>query len=44
MSRWSDGAISASLVRDDPSFVRAARDAAVTLIEAVGRKKKKRRR
>ena len=39
-----DGAISASLVRDDPSFVRAARDAAVTLIEAAGRKKKKRRR
>jgi AcrR family transcriptional regulator len=39
-----DGAISASLVRGDPSFVRAARDAAVTLIEAAGRKKKKRRR
>jgi AcrR family transcriptional regulator len=39
-----DGAISMSLVRDDPAFVRAARDAAVTLIEAAGRKKKKRRR
>jgi AcrR family transcriptional regulator len=39
-----DGSIAASLVRGDPSFVRAARDAAVTLIEAAGRKKKKRRR
>ncbi len=38
-----DGAISASLVRDDPSFVRAARDAAVTLIEAGGRKRKRQR-
>jgi hypothetical protein len=39
-----DGAIAVSLVRDDPAFVRVARDAAVTLIEAAGRKKKKRRR
>jgi AcrR family transcriptional regulator len=38
-----DGAISASLVRGDPAFVRAARDAAVTLIEARGRKRKRRR-
>ena len=39
-----DGAIAASLVRGDPAFVRAAREAAVTLIEAASRKKKKRRR
>jgi AcrR family transcriptional regulator len=39
-----DGAIAASLVRGDPAFVRAAREAAVTLIEAGSRKKKKRRR
>jgi AcrR family transcriptional regulator len=38
-----DGAIAASLVRGDPAFVRAARDAAVTLIEA-GRRKKTGRR
>ena len=38
-----DGAIAASLVRGDPAFVRAARDAAVTLIEAASRKKKARR-
>jgi len=38
-----DGAIAASLVRGDPAFVRAARDAAVTLIEAGSRKKKGRR-
>jgi AcrR family transcriptional regulator len=39
-----DGAIAASLVRGDPAFVRAAREAAVTLIEAGSQKKKKRRR
>jgi AcrR family transcriptional regulator len=38
-----DGAIAASLVRGDPTFVRAAREAAVTLIEAGSRKKKGRR-
>jgi AcrR family transcriptional regulator len=38
-----DGAISASLVRGDPAFVRAARDAAVTLIEAASRKRRGRR-
>jgi AcrR family transcriptional regulator len=38
-----DGAIAASLVRGDPAFVRAARDAAVTLIGAGSRKKKRRR-
>jgi AcrR family transcriptional regulator len=38
-----DGAISASLVRGDPAFVRAAREAAVALIEAGSRKKKERR-
>ena len=35
-----DGAISASLVRGDPTFVRAAKDAAVTLIEVGSRAKK----
>ena len=39
-----DGAIAASLVRGDPAFVRAAREAAVTLIEAASQKKRKRRR
>ena len=39
-----DGAIATSLVRGDPAFVRAAREAAVTLIEAASQKKKKRRR
>jgi AcrR family transcriptional regulator len=38
-----DGAIAASLVRGDPAFVRAARDAAMTLIDAGSRKKKGRR-
>jgi AcrR family transcriptional regulator len=38
-----DGAIAASLVRGDPAFVRAAREAAVALIEAGSRKKKGRR-
>jgi AcrR family transcriptional regulator len=38
-----DGAIATSLVRGDPAFVRAARDAVVTLIEAGSRKKKGRR-
>jgi AcrR family transcriptional regulator len=32
-----DGAIATSLVRGDPAFVRAARDAAATLIDADGR-------
>jgi|SRR5580704_6945184 AcrR family transcriptional regulator len=39
-----DGAIATSLVRGDPAFVRAARETAVTLIEAASQKKKKRRR
>ena len=39
-----DGAIATSLVRGDPAFVRAAREAAVTLIEAASQKKKKKRR
>ena len=39
-----DGAIAASLVRGDPAFVRAAKEAAVTLIEAASQKKKKRGR
>jgi AcrR family transcriptional regulator len=38
-----DGAIATSLVRGDPAFVRAAREAAVTLIDAGSRKKKERR-
>ncbi len=38
-----DGAIATSLVHGDPAFVRAAREAAVTLIEAGSRKKKRRR-
>jgi AcrR family transcriptional regulator len=38
-----DGAIAASLVRGDPAFVRAAKEAAVTLIDAGSRKKKARR-
>lgn len=35
-----DGAIAASLVRGDPAFVRAARDAADTLIDTSARKRK----
>ena len=35
-----DGAIAASLVRGDPAFVRAAHDAAATLIELRSRKEK----
>jgi AcrR family transcriptional regulator len=38
-----DGAIATSLVRGDPAFVRAAREAAVTLIDAGSRKKNERR-
>jgi AcrR family transcriptional regulator len=38
-----DGAIATSLVRADPAFVRAARDAAATLIEAGTRETKHRR-
>jgi hypothetical protein len=37
-----DGAIATSLVRGDPAFVRAARDAAATLIDARSRRKKRR--
>jgi AcrR family transcriptional regulator len=44
LSLLLDGAIAASLVRGDPAFVRAAREAAVTLIEAASQKKKRRRR
>jgi AcrR family transcriptional regulator len=38
-----DGAIATSLVRGDPAFVRAAREAATTLIDTSSRRKKRRR-